>query len=1420
MTSAGTPGNYVDFDEYVGLKLEKTRSTIRTTDVLTALAGVASAFLGYLLLFVIFDQWVLSSGFSVLWRWILLSLLVIATAAWLTWKIGIPSLKTVNGLFAAQEIEKAEPSLKSNLLNLVDLKAAGRPINPSVLKALERQTAVRLQKVDVGQSIDHRPLIRTAYVLLAIIVVFCFYALLSPKKISNSIWRGLFPASRVSVATVTEIIEVKPGDLTIPVHQQSVEIQVDVAGEVPEHVTLLYSTSDGKIDQPIELHVEQAGEMRYRGQLIGEGTQGLIHDITYYIRAGDATSRSYKITVEQPPYADIETVRIEHPAYMKIPPIEQSNNPAIEAWEGAKVILTAKSNMPVSSAKIQFLDEPQTGPNGEEVPMSIGGAGLQLQATWPLGLRSDGTQSKLYRIHCRTSDDRVTTGHVNYPINVKPDLPPEVVLIYPDRDIDVASNATVPLAIQARDPDFELGYVYLNVEKSGQKIFREQISEGRQPKLALKSDLPMTRLNPAVGDTFEIWIEAFDNKQPRPNSRNTPKIRIHVIPPVSPKDADRQLAEQKDQNDQKLAQSESELNPDRTEPAQQPDDENKQRDNPNEVAAKDVDRSQKANPQDQNPNDENPQNGEQAKGGQGKSGSAKANEKGPQQNPANKSADQRQNGGSESERDAGGQNGPSGKEAQQNKPLKSDGSQDDEAIQRINQTMKEKNAAKPKDRNDSSPSDEQEPSKDNDNKTKGKDSKSESANQEQKQLDSENPSAKNGKKNDKTDPSSDPKQSKNPDQQDQKSNGQGDEGETSPSKEGSSESKSDGKSDKPKDRNQQGQKDSNQKPDADSPNQQPGQDSNSDEPKNDGDAKIDPSKESKQNSDGKNSEATKDGKKAGDKSESGNKSKSPSQKGGELKDTESGGDDKAPSQSNEKSSKPDSADKGDGKQPKNGSSDAESAPNGDKQPTSDSGNSQKQKADGTEKGVAKPDRDPNSNPETVDNENVKRDPKEKPEIRPGSDPSEPNADRSAEPAEGNGDQGDKQKAVPKKGEQGDKRSPQDKNDANSDDPESKDAGRPMPDPNAAGKEDADSKEPKAGDKPDNAKDSGKPDSKSAKPKGQPPKGEKSKSDAVKNSKSDGSDPKNSKSQEANDSGDEPGDKGESAAESGKSKPDAKGDQKGGKKSEKPDAENQVAEQAGKKPDSDKPDRGKSEQSEDQGGEKGGKENGKDDAKGDGEAKGKEAGKGQSESKGKGSKPGKGNQPGDAKGESGKSDKSGDKGDSGKPGGKSAKPGDGKPDGASGSGGSSGNSGTGDGHDQEIGTGEDANLEYNRQATELILDKLKNDLDRGEVDSELLEQLGWTETQLKQFADRISKSLKDSNRTDETPESKARQIQFQEMLKSLDLQKSGSQRSGEKEPKRDVQQIESKRTPPPPAIGSAFKKYTRDQARQKSTPSSK
>ena len=103
---------------------------------------------------------------------------------------------------------------------------------------------------------------------------------------------------------------------------------------------------------------------------------------------------------------------------MRLQSVEQKNNGAIDAWEGAKIQLIARTNVPVQSAVIQFLDDPQAGPTGEESVMAVLDGGRKLQALWTLTLRSDGSFPKYYRIHCKTEDGRVTTGQVLYPYTV------------------------------------------------------------------------------------------------------------------------------------------------------------------------------------------------------------------------------------------------------------------------------------------------------------------------------------------------------------------------------------------------------------------------------------------------------------------------------------------------------------------------------------------------------------------------------------------------------------------------------------------------------------------------------------------------------------------------------------------------------------------------------------------------------------------------------------------------------------------------------------------------------------------------------------------------------------------------------------------------------------------------------------------
>ena len=125
--------------------------------------------------------------------------------------------------------------------------------------------------------------------------------------------------------------------------------------------------------------------------------------------------------------------------------------------------------------------------------------------------------------------------------------------------------------------------------------------------------------------------------------------------------------------------------------------------------------------------------------------------------------------------------------------------------------------------------------------------------------------------------------------------------------------------------------------------------------------------------------------------------------------------------------------------------------------------------------------------------------------------------------------------------------------------------------------------------------------------------------------------------------------------------------------------------------------------------------------------------------------------------------------------------------------------------------EDGNLEDKLKATNMVLKRLKEDMKRGEVDDELLKKLGWTERDMKRFTERLERKLERPKSDD--PRELARQRQFEESLKSLNLKKSGGQRSDPIRDKRATNNFSDRRMPVPLEYRRAFEDYTKRLARQ-------
>ncbi|QDT33463.1 hypothetical protein [Thalassoglobus polymorphus] len=550
---------YVDFDEFIEYQLKKTRSGIHHTDVLSAVVVLAVFLTGYLLVFTIADHWIIQGGLSDLARTILLGIVGAISVTWLVTKIALPLYREVNILYAAKEIEESYPELKSSLVSWVQFREEGREIPSEILKAIEKRTALEIKEADVDQAVDRQFLMRSSYVLLGIVVVMCLYTVFSPKKLSNSVWRAFFPAASVSASTKTEILEVIPGDYEVLARDQ-LDVTVDLSGVIPENVSLLFTTSDHRfVDEPIPMRNTGEGLPRFRARLTGTNGEGLLKDLTYRIEAGDAVSDTYQIRIKQPPSATVTSIEYDYPDYMLLDDKSQSTS-TIDAWEGVYVTVRAQTNMPITSAQLFRSDNDVAEETADVLTMQKTGPD-QIEARWRLKFREDGTFANYYFIQVKNEAEESDPQPTIHRIKIRPDLKPEISILYPTEDLNVPANAVIPIAFEARDPDFMLRRVLLKIEREGELLPNvPRLFEGPEtPEVRSKYRFDLKPLKLTTGDQLQFFLEAEDNFEPFDNLpkhvTRTSKLTINIVEPVEEEQAEQFTQEQEENLRQQLNES-------------------------------------------------------------------------------------------------------------------------------------------------------------------------------------------------------------------------------------------------------------------------------------------------------------------------------------------------------------------------------------------------------------------------------------------------------------------------------------------------------------------------------------------------------------------------------------------------------------------------------------------------------------------------------------------------------------------------------------------------------------------------------------------------------------------------------------------------------------------------------------------------
>ena len=543
-----TQHSYADADEFIQYQLEKARSRIKATDLLTA--GVLAGLLltGYVLIFTLVDHWVIDGGFGAWTRAILLVVILMLCGAILIRYVLRPWFRQIHPLYAARMLDRSAAQLHGSLLALVDLQAAGHKSDDAIHRTLEKRAAVTLAGVHVDEAIDRKLLTRMGTGLFIITLVMCVYAVLSPKSIS--LLRPLtFAKARVATRTVIEAVQ--PGNAFVPAGSH-LEFVVDLAGVIPAEVRVLYSTLDRRfVDEPLTMRATD-DEHRFQILMVGDSNRGIRQDLTYRIEADDATSESYTITVEQTPTARVTEIHYVYPAYMDLPDRTDPTG-AIDAWEDTTLTLEAESSEPARDAVLQMSDDSAFSVRGEELPMAIDDT--KLSVNWKLTRREDGTFPKFYRIQVTDPAGQKDLEPAVYPVDIRRDQPPTLKLIDPTRDLQVAANAIVPLLVEAEDPDFLLRSVTLHYAVNGElrqpsEVLLDAFQTGLTKRWTGTWEFPLKPLNLNPRDVVTFHLEARDNRPPLGNQSRTGDLNLQITAPLSEKQIQEQLAQDRQMQEQ------------------------------------------------------------------------------------------------------------------------------------------------------------------------------------------------------------------------------------------------------------------------------------------------------------------------------------------------------------------------------------------------------------------------------------------------------------------------------------------------------------------------------------------------------------------------------------------------------------------------------------------------------------------------------------------------------------------------------------------------------------------------------------------------------------------------------------------------------------------------------------------------------
>jgi len=233
-------------------------------------------------------------------------------------------------------------------------------------------------------------------------------------------------------------ITVTPGDTSVEAGSPVV-ILARFGRRVPPKATLLFGESGEQMKQ---ISLTRNLDDPVFGGIIQEVNRNLL----YYIEYADKRSRDYKISIYERPVLTRADAKIIFPSYTKLPEKVIKDTRQVSVAEGSQVILTFVLNKAV--AKAQLVPKEGTGPE-----LTVDGEHPNVYTT-----SITAAQNQRYELHLADAQGLTNEVPERFVIDVHKNLPPELKVVFPNRDVLASPLEELSLEAKVSDDYGVTGY--------------------------------------------------------------------------------------------------------------------------------------------------------------------------------------------------------------------------------------------------------------------------------------------------------------------------------------------------------------------------------------------------------------------------------------------------------------------------------------------------------------------------------------------------------------------------------------------------------------------------------------------------------------------------------------------------------------------------------------------------------------------------------------------------------------------------------------------------------------------------------------------------------------------------------------------------------------------------------------------------